>query len=277
MNIKIIVNAVRTLARYLNHPATTFSLGAVFIMFVDTYITKGIDSSFVSAVMDTVMAVATVLAVLAAKNYLNQSAKQDGYKIALSILNDRFVHTGLLSFVVKDLVVLELQLLNYRHIDGVFKNTPESFKRIRERKYIISMSKLHKSLNISLKERIFELNQQIQFDIFKMRNTGIDFNSNEHGLLMKQHLSSYRELTLNLDGYLEDLKLYLLKFYDYSHSDFYDEEKIKIPDDRESFSESVNELLLRIGEIKKTCNELVSGVNEVTVSKKTVFEYFNLN
>ncbi|WP_426785269.1 hypothetical protein ACP3TB_17085 [Rahnella variigena] len=79
---------IKKLAIYFNHSAISFCVGAVLVMFIDTYITKGIDSSFISAIMDTIMAVATISAVLVAKNYLKQFTAQEGYKIAIELINN---------------------------------------------------------------------------------------------------------------------------------------------------------------------------------------------
>lgn len=57
-------------------------------MLLDVYVTKGIDASFVSAVMDSIMAGTAILAVLAARNYLAQFTAQEGYKEAIELMND---------------------------------------------------------------------------------------------------------------------------------------------------------------------------------------------
>lgn len=73
---------------YLVNPLVAFSCGGVVWMFLDVYVTKGIDASFVSAVMDTIMAGATILAILAARNYLAQFTAQEGYKEAIELVNN---------------------------------------------------------------------------------------------------------------------------------------------------------------------------------------------
>lgn len=59
-------------------------------MLLDVYVTKGIDASFVSAVMDSIMAGTAILAVLAARNYLAQFTAQEGYKLAIHFVNFSF-------------------------------------------------------------------------------------------------------------------------------------------------------------------------------------------
>lgn len=60
----------------------------VFFMFIIVLFSKGIDAYFISAVMDTIMAGATVAAVITARNYLAQFTAQEGYKVAIGLVND---------------------------------------------------------------------------------------------------------------------------------------------------------------------------------------------
>ena len=67
-----------------------FFVGGLVWMLIDVYVMKGIDASFVSAVMDSIMAGTAILAVLAAKNYLAQFTAQEGYKLAIHLVNNDF-------------------------------------------------------------------------------------------------------------------------------------------------------------------------------------------
>lgn len=86
-----------TFKNYVVNSLTAASIGRWFISTIFLLVTilllllalaKGIDASFVSAVMDSIMAGTAILAVLAAKNYLAQFTAQEGYKIAISLVND---------------------------------------------------------------------------------------------------------------------------------------------------------------------------------------------
>ena len=81
----------RVIKEYIIKYYVAFFCGGVVWMLLDVYVTKGIDSSFVSAVMDTIMAGTAILAVLAAKNYLAQFTAQEGFKIAISLVNDEMM------------------------------------------------------------------------------------------------------------------------------------------------------------------------------------------
>lgn len=78
----------RVIKEYIIKYYVAFFCGGVVWMLLDVYVTKGIDASFVSAIMDTIMAGTAMLAVLAAKNYLAQFTAQEGFKIAISLVND---------------------------------------------------------------------------------------------------------------------------------------------------------------------------------------------
>lgn len=80
----------RVIKEYIIKYYVAFFCGGVVWMLLDVYVTKGIDSSFVSAVMDTIMAGTAILAVLAAKNYLAQFTAQEGYKLAIHLVNNDF-------------------------------------------------------------------------------------------------------------------------------------------------------------------------------------------
>lgn len=78
----------RVMKEYIIKYYVAFFVGGLVWMLLDVYVTKGIDASFVSAVMDSIMAGATILAILAAKNYLAQFTAQEGYKEAIELVND---------------------------------------------------------------------------------------------------------------------------------------------------------------------------------------------
>ena len=63
-------------------------------MLLDVCVTKGIDASFVSAIMDSIMAGTAILAVLAARNYLAQFTAQEGYKLAIELINQTLLPIG---------------------------------------------------------------------------------------------------------------------------------------------------------------------------------------
>ncbi|HFO2534739.1 TPA: hypothetical protein ACHJX8_004357 [Yersinia enterocolitica] len=80
-----IKNIVKQASVYATSPFVAFSIGAVVVMLLDVYVTKGIDSSFVSACMDVLMATTAVLVFIEAKDYISKQTYQDGYKVAIEL------------------------------------------------------------------------------------------------------------------------------------------------------------------------------------------------
>ncbi|HDL7101286.1 TPA: hypothetical protein PXM79_004097 [Yersinia enterocolitica] len=124
MKIKDIVKQISV---YATSPFVAFSIGAVVVMLLDVYVTKGIDSSFVSACMDVVMAGAAVGAVIVARNYLAQFTAQEGYKIAIDLVNNH-----LLS--IKDDKIVEKEYLGlHNYITSISGESPQQ-KHLNEMK-----------------------------------------------------------------------------------------------------------------------------------------------
>lgn len=82
MKIKDIVKQISV---YATSPFVAFSIGAVVVMLLDVYVTKGIDSSLISACMNMVMATTAVLVFIEAKDYISKQTYQDGYKVAIEL------------------------------------------------------------------------------------------------------------------------------------------------------------------------------------------------
>lgn len=74
-----------------------FILILILAMFIYVYICKGIDASFISAIMDTAIAILTALAIIYAKDYLAQFTAQEGYKIAIQLVNEHLIDIRLLE------------------------------------------------------------------------------------------------------------------------------------------------------------------------------------
>ncbi|EKN6408038.1 hypothetical protein [Yersinia enterocolitica] len=80
-----IKNIVKQASVYATSPFVAFSIGAVVVMLLDVYVTKGIDSSLISACMNVVMATTAVLVFIEAKDYISKQTYQDGYKVAIEL------------------------------------------------------------------------------------------------------------------------------------------------------------------------------------------------
>ncbi|WP_164092431.1 hypothetical protein [Kluyvera georgiana] len=88
-------------------------VGGSIWMLLDVSVTKGIDASFVSAVMDSIMAGTAILAVLAAKNYMEQFTAQEGFKLAFSLVNEEMLSITKHANVLMDYLNLQQKIKDY--------------------------------------------------------------------------------------------------------------------------------------------------------------------
>ncbi|WP_338629058.1 hypothetical protein [Yersinia intermedia] len=74
-------------------------------------------TDWISAFCNVVMVGTAIVAVVEATKYLQKSLSQDGYKIALSLLNDKLIKTALFSGVISKILLLQSNILNYHNND----------------------------------------------------------------------------------------------------------------------------------------------------------------
>lgn len=107
--------------------AVVFMLALIGNFFFSIY-TNNIDKSsytdWISAFCNVVMAGATVAAVLAAKNYLAQFTAQEGFKIAISLVNDEILSIPKHAGVIDDYKKLynKIQEFNGQEVNRVMPN-----------------------------------------------------------------------------------------------------------------------------------------------------------
>ena len=274
MKIKDIVKQISV---YATSPFVAFSIGAVVVMLLDVYVTKGIDSSFVSACMDVVMATTAVLVFIEAKKYLQKSLSQDGYKIALSLLNDKLLKTAILPNLRKEIEPLQANIEHYYRIGGKFKShnfiTPEE----QEKNVLIKLSKIGGRLDEILKSEVFVLSQDIQFDIFRMRNTGTDFKDDSYGKFLKNHFDNFMLLTKQFEKAQSALTGLLLIYCSYRNDHLFDIDKINVPADNEKDNEYIKSIGKEFDELVELINVSRVNLNKITQDRKTVADYFNLD
>ncbi|EPN9191345.1 hypothetical protein ACT4TS_001176 [Enterobacter roggenkampii] len=253
---------------YITNPVVAFSGGGVVWMLLDVFVTKGIDASFVSAVMDTVMAGAAILALIeATKIWLNKS-KEDGYKISLDLLNHKFINT-VMDHKLSSLLFSNYGVISsYLTLNNEWDNTEQVISR--ERTLQKLLVKQLEELEEKLFNSIFPLSQEVQFDIFRMRNTGVDFADNEFGRMLNQHFSNLLSTSIECENYIQCIK-YFIKVHQIESVD----NGLAILKNRGIIHDYLNEML----NYNKKINNLVKvnrqNLNEITLLKtKTVKDYF---
>lgn len=174
----------RVIKEYIIKYYVAFFCGGVVWMLLDVYVTKGIDASFVSAIMDSIMAGTAMLAVLAAKNYLAQFTAQEGFKIAISLVNEEVLSIPKYNSVLNHYIILhdkihqlEGQTIEMRIADELSKKKQDLIRDRRE------LSKLHFSM----------VEKKRKLDTY-----GIDVNEHK--------TQFYLEMNRNLSMFLNECK-----------------------------------------------------------------------
>lgn len=145
-----------TFKNYVVNSLNAASIGRWFISSIFLFVAilllllalaKGIDASFVSAVMDSIMAGTAILAVLAAKNYLAQFTAQEGYKIAIELVNENIIPITKHAGVIDDYKKLynKIQELNGQEVDRVMPNELLAFSEALN-KSCIELDRLYQSM-----------------------------------------------------------------------------------------------------------------------------------
>lgn len=277
--VKELAKKVWSFARpYITNPVVAFSGGGVAWMLLDVYFTQGIDASFVSALMDTALAAFAFIALVEARKIWIQRAKEDGYKIALDLLNFKFIDS-VMSLGLNDWIQQTESLYYYRKRLKGIKNknlNASEVERIKNETYffINKLKPCYQTLDESYQTRVFPLNQDIQFDIFRMRKAGVDFSSNEHGNSLYDHFMKFSLLTQKINVLCSLLNGYIL-----THDDIkYLEEILKLNEDIDDEYYSLEIAFNEFFEIKDLICLLRNNLNKSTVLKEVdIHSYFTFN
>ena len=238
-----------------------FLSGGIVWMFFDVYVTKGIDASFVSAIMDAVMAWGAVLAYLTAKRIWSSKSKEDGYKVASDLINYKLIDTVMKPDLMRWLMDNNVLIKNYIHLNHEWQYSLAIDSH--ELNIIRILSEQMDSLKEKLYEIMFPLSQESQFDIFRMRNMSVDFAINEHGELLKKHFEQSTELTITCENYLQCLKGFF-SFHEMRKSNG----KINVIHDRGIIQNYIDEMNDFNEIINKIINSMRSNLNFIVSESK---------
>ncbi|EPD2608626.1 hypothetical protein [Yersinia enterocolitica] len=234
-------------------------------------------TDWISAFCNVVMAGATVVAVLAAKNYLAQFTAQEGNKIALSLLNDKLPKTTLLPDLQKEIGILKANLANYFFIDEFFKNSSISKLEAQETIILVKLSKSAEIVDDILNKNILILNREIKFDIYRIRNTGGYYVRTEDVNFIEQHIDNFSQLTLKLESAMAAIRSYLISYSEYRVDYLYDTNKIMIPENSKNYRGSINEIYIEFEGVENLINKSIAGLNKIMKAEKKVSYYFNFD
>lgn len=252
-----------------------FCLGGFVWMLIDVYVTKGIDASFVSAVMDTFVVIIAISALFKAQQFWSDKTKQEGHNIALKLLNETLIESTLSHKLGIPFAKANAIFIGYINLIENFDATPQDVRKTKELKFVKDLSEVHEDLSNILFMTMFPYNQEIQFNIFRMRNTGIDFSDNEYGKLLSEHFKTHMELTIGLESLIYELRQYLTHFYDGEFLSSYENKDIVYPQNSNEYIVYLNSLSKNIRTLIGKVNLLRDNLNKVTDNKKTLMSYFD--
>ncbi|EMF5210140.1 TPA: hypothetical protein ACXDFY_004469 [Enterobacter roggenkampii] len=245
---------------------------------MDVYVTKGIDASFVSAVMDAALTVFAFIALVEARKMWIQRAKEDGYKIALDLLNYKFINS-VMSPGLNDWIQ-QTETLYYQHkrLKGIktkHLHTSE-VERIKNEtcSFIKKLTSCYQTVDESFQERVVPLNKEIQFDFFRMRNAGVDFSSDKHGKFLYDHFMKFSLLSQKINALCSILNGYILTHDENKYS----EEILKLNEDINEEYDSLEVAFKEFFEIKDLICLLRDNLNKATNLKEVdIHSYFTFN
>ncbi|EOZ7525983.1 hypothetical protein O8E95_002065 [Enterobacter quasiroggenkampii] len=232
-----------------------FFCGGMFWMFLDVYVTKGIDASFVSAFADIALVVFAVLAFYQAKRIWVDRTKQDGYKIALDLLHDKAFKIATSN---SDLyTVLRLAKVSYLKLSkDLIKDVGDSVKYCENVDAIIETLKIQiKQLDEQYDDIVLPLKKDIEQSLFKLRNMSVKFSSTTQGTLLREIFSNYIKFH-NLMRKYSNL-LFSLKY--------------PLENDPETY-ENIDFIIERIEKIIGEIDELICLIDTIKKNNKCIVE-----
>jgi hypothetical protein len=229
-------------------------------MFIDVYVTKGIDASFVSAFADIALVVFAVVAFHQAKRVWIDKTKHDGYKVALDLLNGKLHEVRQrIQGVTIDLNLTHGKLSSVDSLISEWRNTiPEqnSAERI-----ITSFEQRTNSISNQLDKVVNPLREEIEYDIFRLKNMSVRFSDNVQGAKLHEYFIDY----LKLYEVCKQLHSQLINFEIYYQSEL------------TSF-EMIPDLATKITEMIDTNNEAMELIKKIKINHRIIIkdEHSNL-
>lgn len=242
-----------------------FFCGGMFWMFLDVYVTKGIDASFVSAFADIALVVFAVLAFYQAKRIWVDRTKQDGYKIALDLLHDKLNETKLkMNGVAVDFILTEGILST---LYSLIKNWEDTYENRERLSHSIELLMVHKnSIGNQLDKNIKPLSNEIKNNIFRLRHMLIRFSNKGQGKRLDEYFKDYVRLYNISQQYYSQL------FY----FDLYIQTTISLYDTIPDMAIKINEMI----DTNKEAEELIQKIEKshtliVEDESSTLLDYFD--
>lgn len=250
-----------------------FLLGILLWMFVDVFLTKGIDSSFISAVMDSMMTGVAIAALFKAKQVWSERSKQDGYRIASRLITDYLIRCTMSHDLNRPLLNLTSHITGFINF---YLDENRNKNKLDEVDSIDKLANLHHEISNQLYEHVFPLSQEVQFDIFRLRKLGVNFSENKDGLILKGHFDTYQELTIKLESLIYEIRFFLNLFYSGNFNSESSKDDIIIPGYRRDLHSKLESIYVQANYLRGRIMQLRDNLTNITKSPETVSDYFNL-
>lgn len=264
----------RFVKRYITKYYIAFFCGGVVWMLLDVYAVKGIDASFVSAVADTLLVVFAFIALIEARRVWIKRAKEDGYKIALELLNYKFINTVMAPGLSDWIQFTESLSHWHKRLKIQKKKNPERIVKNDTVLFIKRLKPCFDTLDESYRNRVFPLSQEIQFDIFRMRNAGVDFSTDETGEFLKKHFMDFLLLSQKCSALSMLLNAYIAT---HTESEFLDE-ILDLEDELDDKYSSLDKIFEIFNDVKCISLRLLCNLNDATATNKNdIHSYFDFN
>ncbi|BCQ35268.1 hypothetical protein ERHA55_29380 [Erwinia rhapontici] len=257
---------------YIGKYYLAFLLGGVFWMLLDVYATKGIDASFVSACADVSLVVAAVIAGFEAKKAWVKRTKEDGYKIATILMNDKLIKTVYSHELVYWNFSMGSLLRKYLTLDADLEFRNIEYKKSRERVYIKELIGLRDKLKGFHKDKLYNLSQEIHFEIFRMRNVGVNFSTDDDGEKLRGYFNRFRDLSIKCEGLIVSMDSYIDCYTDIKGDVIVIDDFKNYRFHLETIDSSYHDVRLMTDSLRETFNEFTKYSQT-----KSVLNYFNLN
>ncbi|SMG52905.1 hypothetical protein SAMN03159353_101541 [Cedecea sp. NFIX57] len=166
-------------------------------MFLDVYLTKGIDASFVSAVMDTVLAIGACYAGYKAKQIWDEKGKDVGHKHVMKILTEVVPTMQVSSSILYNIKLMEIYMGDIKREYGSDYSSLEDAinnKRLAIKEMLSLVDKI-KSSSIDEMNRLNDICINL---ISQINMCGISTSESVAGQMFKYQVNKYNDFTREL-------------------------------------------------------------------------------
>lgn len=262
---------------YIYRYYVAFFCGGVVWMFLDVYVTKGSDASFVSAIMDTVMAAAATIALIKAKKIWDDKGKDHGHKYAMQLLTDVVPKMIVTPKVSDTIIALDKTIKDLNNEFPTFKTLSleqQHMIQVRRLNYILEKLKILCDIALPEIEKINESQHVLhsQIDI-----CGVGFNKSEAANILMLQFDNFFELQKKLSDII--IAGYDAFFLLVNNNNVVDDTIIRIEKDLFQVldKESLNVCLSNISDFYILQTDLSSGLKKMRQGKFKASQYFEFN